>query len=152
MSISLKHVFKLKLWRSSTVIRDQESLFILGLLQEFNAQPIIMCLNLHNQSDLSGSSTLTSWLSVSLREVTLPRGRSPALRQFAPVWSHSPPAAITPQLKSVFAMLATRHKEAFVQRIHSEIIQISCTQLGLYVLAVYVWKRENDLHIQLCSV
>lgn len=48
-------------------------------------------------------------------------------------------------------MFATRHKEAFVDRIKEEIIQISRILLGLCVLAVYEWQRKNDLHFLLCS-
>lgn len=110
-----------------------------------------MCLNLHNQLDLLGISTSTLWLSVSLQAVTLPCSHSHSATVFSSLvlfcsQSHSSTA------KSVFAMLATSHKEAFVRRIHHEIIQISCPPLGLYVLAVYVWKMERDLHILLCSV
>lgn len=46
----------------------------------------------------------------------------------------------------MFAEFAAGLKEAFVQRIHKEIVQISCTTLGLYVLPEYVWKRESNLH------
>lgn len=52
----------------------------------------------------------------------------------------------------MFSVSATSHKEAFVERIHQEIIRISCTQLGLYVLAVHIWKRMSDLHFRRCLV
>lgn len=48
-------------------------------------------------------------------------------------------------------MFATTHKEAFVDRIKEEIIQISRILLGLCVLAVYEWQRKNDLHFLLSS-
>lgn len=110
-----------------------------------------MCLNLHNQFDLSGISSLTLWLSVSLRAMTLPCSHSHSEAVFSSLVSFSSQSRNS-SVKSVFAMLASSHKEAFVQGIHQEIIQISCTQLGLYVLAVHIWKRESDLHILLCSV
>lgn len=84
-----------------------------------------MCLNLHNQFDLSDTSALTLCLSVSLWTMTL-RHFFSSLVSFSSQSHNS-------TLKSVFALFATSHKDAFVQRIHQEIIQISCTQLGLYI-------------------
>lgn len=37
-------------------------------------------------------------------------------------------------------MFASSHKEGFVQEIHQQVIEISCPQLGLHVLAVNLWK------------
>lgn len=110
-----------------------------------------MSLNLHNQFDLSDTSALTLCLSVSLWTMTAPCSHSHSEAVFFSLVSFSS-RSHNSTVKSVFAMFASSHKEAFVQRIHQEIIQISCTQLGLYVLAVYIWKRESDLHILLCSV
>lgn len=117
-----------------------------GFLEESNVEVIIMCLNPHNQLDLSGISALTLWLSVSLWAATRPCGHFHSWRSLV---SFSSPS-LNSTAKSVFAVLATGHKEAFVQRIQQEIIQISCAALGLYVLAVHVWKGESDLHIIKC--
>lgn len=72
-----------------------------------------------------------------------------ALRSFS-FLTQSSLILLSEAAKSVFAVLATGHKEAFVQRIQQEIIQISCVALGLYVLSVHVWKGESDLHIIKC--
>ncbi len=74
--------------------------------------------------------------------MTLPRNHSRSEAVFCSLVSFSSQSHNS-SVKSVFAMLATSHKEAFVQGIHQEIIQISCTQLGLYVLAAHFWKREK---------
>lgn len=131
-------------WRSVITVY---SWFAKGI----QCRAIIMCLNLHNQFDLSGISTPTLWLSVSLRAATLPCSHSRSEAVFSSLVSFSSQSHNS-TVKSVFAMLATSHKEAFVERIHGEIIQISCAQLGLCVLAVYIWKREKNLHTPLCSV
>lgn len=117
------------------------SIAILGLLKEFSVEPIIFCLDTHNQLGLSGVSTRVLWMSVHLFRMMQPcsHSHSPAvLSAFVPFSAQSPNST----LKSVFFLLASYHKEAFVEMIQQEIIQISCTQLGLHALAVYVLQRE----------
>lgn len=105
-------------------------------------KPIIMCLNLHNQSDLSDTSTPTLWLSVSLRTMAVPCSPTRSEAVFSSLVSFSSQSRNS-TVKSLFALFAVCHKDAFVQRIHQEIIPISCTQLGWYVLAVCIWKKEE---------
>lgn len=104
-----------------------------------------MRLNPHNQFDWSDTSYLTSWLSVSLWTMALPCSHSHSQAVFSSLVSLSSQSHNS-TVKSEFAMFAYSHKKAFVQRMHQEIIQISCTLLGLYVLAVYIWKMKSDLH------